>query len=277
MELNIEKFSPTVAELTQLAAESKALTLPDPLDRIQLEAIKSARIKLKNARVAITKTGKALREDALSFQRAVISKEKELVSIIEPEEDRLAGLEEAADKAVEREARKELIPQRIDRIKKADPTAAYTEEQLLEMDGSAFEGFLNKIVADKNERDRQALAAEQKKIDDEKAALARKKELEEAEERGRKEAAEKAAREQKEKEEREAREKKEAEEKAERERIAKEQAEREEKERLEKEERYQTFLKEHGVPAAPEKFRIERSATEVRLYMLTGVLKLDQK
>src|SRR4051812_11240258 len=105
MNLEIEKFSPTKAELTKLLEASKVLNLPDLFDQAQLRKVKDARINLRDARVAITKTGKSLREDALKFQKAVIAKEKEFIAIIEPEETRLADFEDAAAKAVQRKAR----------------------------------------------------------------------------------------------------------------------------------------------------------------------------
>ena len=76
MELSIEKFSPTKAELARIVEESKGLDLTDPFDMAQVKKIKAARIALGKTRVAITKRGKELREDALTFQRAVIAKEK---------------------------------------------------------------------------------------------------------------------------------------------------------------------------------------------------------
>lgn len=63
----------------------------------------SARMKLKNTRVEIEKRGKAAREDATQFSKAVIAKEKELVGVIAPEEDRLQALQDEWDAAIARE------------------------------------------------------------------------------------------------------------------------------------------------------------------------------
>lgn len=63
----------------------------------------SARMKLKNTRVEIEKRGKAAREDATAFSKAVIAKEKELVGVIAPEEDRLQSLQDEWDAAIARE------------------------------------------------------------------------------------------------------------------------------------------------------------------------------
>lgn len=63
----------------------------------------SARMKLKNTRVEIEKRGKAAREDATAFSKAVIAKEKELVAVIGPEEDRLQALQDEWDAVIARE------------------------------------------------------------------------------------------------------------------------------------------------------------------------------
>ena len=67
------------------------------------EQCHSAMMALANARIAITKAGKEARDDATKFSKAVIEEEKRLISIIEPEEDRLRGLRDAWDAERERE------------------------------------------------------------------------------------------------------------------------------------------------------------------------------
>ncbi len=77
MNLDIEKFSPTKAELHSLAEKASLITNESSFDEIH-----AMRMKLRNTRTAIAKTGKLLREDAIKFQRDVIEKEKELIAII---------------------------------------------------------------------------------------------------------------------------------------------------------------------------------------------------
>ena len=266
MELSIEKFSPTQAELAKLAEESKAIALPDPFDQVQLRRVKDTRLNLRNARVEITKTGKALREDALKFQKAVIAKEKELVAIIEPAETRLAELEDAAQKAVERKTRLELLPHRKERLAAIGDGLFETDDHLLDMDGPEFEAYCNERLAAKNEADRQRIEAENRTIDEEKAKIEREKEMREREEKARAEERERIEREQKESAERQQREQEEA--------ARKEQLE---KERIEKEASYQTFLKAHGYTEQTSgQFAIhtDHIAHEVKLYKLVGIHKL---
>lgn len=100
----------------------------------------NAAMKLKNARVAIEKTGKTARDDANAFAKAVIAEEKRLTAIITPEEDRLLALRNEYDRKVEEERlereRKErervaAIRGQIDAIKALPlDSASDTSEQL---------------------------------------------------------------------------------------------------------------------------------------------------
>lgn len=179
--LNIEKFDPTTQELTAMVVLSKKITeLSDPLE------IRTMRLDLKNARVSITKKGKELREDAIAYQKAVIAKEKELIEIIEPEEERLAGIEELAKKRREREDRKELLPMRLARLEELN-IALVPEETLLDMDTAQFTEFVNNFVADRNERNRLALEEKERAIKEAEARIEQERLAKEREEKAREE------------------------------------------------------------------------------------------
>ena len=203
--LDLKEFSPKEAELQTLAQSCETIDLTD------LKAVKEKRIELKNARVEITKAGKAMRESATAFAKAVIEREKELIAIIEPKEESLAVIEEEVKKQKEREERTVLIPVRRERLMAIDNGVGEycpfdIDNALLDMDGSTFEGFFNKCQADYFQKEKDKIEAvkrdqeaQQKKLDDEKLARER-------EEKARQEEREKATREAEEKEEREARE-----------------------------------------------------------------------
>ena len=123
---------------------------------------------------------------AIAFQKAVIEKEKELIGIILPEEDRLSGIEEEAKALIIREERLEKLPIRKERL--AQVESYPDDELLLTMDSMAFESFYNKKVAEHNESIRlEALKVQQeaqdkidnerKVIEKEKAELAHQKEI----------------------------------------------------------------------------------------------------
>ena len=76
-------------QLALLVAEAQTITEIKNADgRTQCHA---TYMTLKNARVAISKTGKVAREDAKAFCDAVIAEERRLISIIEAEFSRAPG------------------------------------------------------------------------------------------------------------------------------------------------------------------------------------------
>lgn len=85
----------TEKHLRELVAYSNGIvTVEDAAGRD--EAHRSA-MALRGARTTISKTGKAAREDATAFSQAVISEEKRLISLIQPEEDRVLDLRDRWD------------------------------------------------------------------------------------------------------------------------------------------------------------------------------------
>lgn len=89
------------AKLKELAAKhADIVEIKNPAGREQAHG---AMMVLANARIAITKSGKAAREDATAFSKAVIEEEKRLIGIIEPEESRLRTMRDDWDEARERE------------------------------------------------------------------------------------------------------------------------------------------------------------------------------
>lgn len=79
-----------------------------------------AMMQLKNARVSIEKAGKAAREDATSFSKAVIAEEKRLIGITEAEENRLQAIRDKwdADREAERQAKIAAERQRVAEIQR---------------------------------------------------------------------------------------------------------------------------------------------------------------
>lgn len=239
-ELSVSVFVPIVAELQALAKEAQAV------DTTDLEAVKKTRLVLRDKRVEITKKCKEFRDDANAFAKAVIAKEKELVAIIEPEEERFKEIEAEVKAKKEREERLAILPTRKERLASIGDNVTITDEELLDMDGSTFEGYINARLAAKNEADRAEIARKEAELKEREEAAKREEEAKAREEKARQEERERIEREQKEKEEREAREK-EAAAKAEAERLEREKKEEEEKvAKRERAERYKTFRVDLG-------------------------------
>lgn len=148
-------FDPTLAELTALVEKTKFIVDFDLEDKEQLATIRASRIELKNTRVKIEKIGKAMREDAVAYQKMVIAKQDELVAIISPEEERLAGLEEEAERQAIKKERLEKLPVRIKRIEDAGLSFFHSEnDRLLDMDATQFEAYFNELNATKLQYDK---------------------------------------------------------------------------------------------------------------------------
>jgi hypothetical protein len=98
----------TEADLKQLAASLKAITMVNsPAGREQAHSLA---MTARTARTTIEKAGKAARDDATKFTKAVIAEEDRLIEIIQPEETRVLGLRNAWDAA--EQARKEAEAQK---------------------------------------------------------------------------------------------------------------------------------------------------------------------
>src|SRR5574338_270048 len=83
--------------LVDLVKESASLV--QIKDKSGYQQAHSARMRLKGTRVEIQKRAKDAREDAQAFSKAVIAEEKRLIALVEPEEDRLQGLQDVWDAA----------------------------------------------------------------------------------------------------------------------------------------------------------------------------------
>lgn len=100
------------AEFRTLAESSKSLTVIT--NDASYQEIHSARMRLVKARTNTVKRGKAVREDAQAFAKAVIAEENRLIGIIEPEEKRLQALQDAED--AKREAKIAAERKRVEEI-----------------------------------------------------------------------------------------------------------------------------------------------------------------
>lgn len=114
-------FSSTLERLRALAKESVSLVSVDTEDN--LAAAKAAKARLQSTRVLIEKTGKAARDDATKFGKAVIAKERELIAVISPEEARLS----------------DMIASEQRRIAEAERVAREAEQRRAEVIRVAFE------------------------------------------------------------------------------------------------------------------------------------------
>lgn len=280
MELNIEVFNPTKAELLTLAEKAKGLVINGIEDKAGYKVVHEQRMELKNTRVLITKTGKEAREKALAYQKEVIAYEKELIGIIEPLEADLQSKQDYIDEEKERLKRVSLLPER--HAKLSDINIAVPDDVLLGMDDNKFQEYLNTKHAEFLAEQAKVQQEAQAKIDAENNRIAQEKAIEEA-----RKDAEAKAKEQAIKDAELARLKAEEDNKAavqaERDRQAKEEKdksdrelarlekEKAEQEKLEKEKKYQKFLKDNGyTEETKQDFYIGKVGSVIVLYKKVG-------
>ena len=138
------------------ALVAKSVNIKEVKNTAGRDECHGAAMALVKARTTITKTGKAAREDAAAFQKAVIAEEKALIAITEGEETRLLGLRDAWDaaRAAEKAEAERIELERITRIhlRIADireagnlalqcRTSAMVESLIEKMTGQQLDGF----------------------------------------------------------------------------------------------------------------------------------------
>lgn len=135
--LDIEVFNPKRSELVYIANKYRELTIAGVNDKAGYAAVDEARKDCKRKRVEIQKTGKALREDAVAFQKKVLIVEKDLVSIIDPVETVLEERLKVIDDQILMESRQLLLPGRKQKLAEVE---SYPEDAfLLLLDDKGFQ------------------------------------------------------------------------------------------------------------------------------------------
>lgn len=108
----------TQTRLDLAAMAAKSAHLVEVKNKAARDEVHGAAMALASARVAISKTGKAARDDATKFSKAVIAEETSLIEITAAEEKRLLALRDAWDEqvAIEKAAKEQAERERITEI-----------------------------------------------------------------------------------------------------------------------------------------------------------------
>ncbi len=189
----LKKFEIEESQLTYLSNQYKDLKVKGVEDKEGLKLVRLARLTLKEARVDITKKGKQLRESAVKFQKAVIAREEELISLIKPtellleaEEDRIEE-EKAAIKAEEERKENQRIQDMIDKLATVECAVDYhqlkaiTDEQfdILYLEAiDAYNAVLQKRIDEEKAKVQAAIEAEKTKRAEEERIAKEKAEME---------------------------------------------------------------------------------------------------
>ena len=98
------------ADLRALVA--KSVDVKAVLDSAGRDQAHRMAMNLKAARLAVVNAAKGAREDAQHFAKAVITEERRLIAIVEPEEERVLALRDAFDAKLEAEKQAKIAAER---------------------------------------------------------------------------------------------------------------------------------------------------------------------
>jgi hypothetical protein len=164
--------------IAKLAEDYLPLKVNGINDKKGLQVVHAARMDVKAKRVAVEKTRKDLKADALRFGQMVDAEAKRLTALIEPIEYHLASeehkIQEEKDriKKIEEDAKKAAWQKRIDAMTAVG--AVFSPLDLRDMTETTFAQFLADATKAHAEKARkEAEEAEAKRLADEKAAAER--------------------------------------------------------------------------------------------------------
>lgn len=142
----LAQYSPADATIAKMAEEFLPLAINGVRDIKGKKAVYAARMVVKGHRVAVEKTRKALKKDALEFGRKVDGEAKRIFALLEPIETHLKAEEDAYNaekeriKAEEEAARQAALRARMEKLAAVRSTLLPTDVQ--DLDDEAFEAAL---------------------------------------------------------------------------------------------------------------------------------------
>lgn len=176
-----QRYDVSDAAIAEMRKQFLPLVIQSPEDKQGAKRVREARLTVKSTRVAVEKTRKALKEDALRYGQAVDAEARRLTALLTPIEEHLEAQEAAMEAEVKRRAT-EAERQRIQRLEMRMASLRALESPLLRMDVEAmtdeqFDAALSRAAVDY-----QALLVERtRKADEEAAARAAQEEAQAAE------------------------------------------------------------------------------------------------
>lgn len=172
--LNLDIFKPWEPKLLSLVDLYKDLTIKDLDDNEGYDEVKAAIKDCTTHRTSIVADGKALRSEALLFQKTVIAREKELLSITSVLEEKLKNEKSHIDEERILRDRMELLPSR--KLDLSEIDIIIDDKELLLMSPEQYREFYNNKKLQYLESKEAKIKEEQEEIDKQKALDNAKKE-----------------------------------------------------------------------------------------------------
>lgn len=202
----LTKYDVADATIAAWSEEFLQLAITDLDDREQLQRVHKARMVVREARVQVEKTRKALKADALEWGRRVDAEAKRITALLEPIEKHLEAEEDkpAAEKrrleALEEERRVARLRRRMELLR--DAGSPLLPQDVANVSDEDFEATLQRALEAKAQREAEEaerraeqerhLAEERKRLEQERAEQERVRAAREAEEAVRRKEAQEA-------------------------------------------------------------------------------------
>jgi len=158
------KFPYTPDELEKVIEESKLIVCDDLTDDASLKIVADKKKEIRSIMIENEKFGKSCRDLFTGINRDIMSMQKELTGILEPEFERFKAIEKAAEDLKIKQEREQILPWRKDELKKIGDKEEITDEELLEMDNEEFEEYRDIRIRKKKMED-EAEEKKQEEID----------------------------------------------------------------------------------------------------------------
>ncbi len=133
----IGAFSVADEKISEWSAEFMPLTISDVSDTAALKVVHDARMRIRNARVAVEKKRKELKADALKYGSMVDAEAKRITELLNPIEAHLTAEEDRVNAERERirlqkiEAARAATQARVDALTAVGCVVAYADAQML--------------------------------------------------------------------------------------------------------------------------------------------------
>jgi colicin import membrane protein len=178
IETGLQTLDEKEASLIELRDKYAGLKITGLTDKDGYLKVREGRLACKNQRVQIEKAGKALRDNAIKFQKAVIKRENELIAIIESTELSLKQEEETFNELREQQRleeekkKREFVQGRIDALAKfGHGIDVYTAEIMEEENFQALLGHAEAEWQKEQQRLAELKAEEERKRKEEEEFL----------------------------------------------------------------------------------------------------------
>lgn len=147
-------FKEVMAKIKEIQVDPKTAT------KEQLEEVTDVRKKLSKAKSSIKEAGLADREATRKYNERSKAYENDIVSQIDPELDRLKGIEKEAKEFAMMEERKATLPEFKEKLAALNDGIEATDEELLALDPAGRDSYFNERLFAKNQKDREEIEAQ---------------------------------------------------------------------------------------------------------------------